>query len=239
MPRFLPGLVSSLALVAALSGCEVPTTPAQPVQPVDDGPRVPAQRAARNFVTVVERVEPVAEQVCRERGRVPRCDFQILVDDRPGQPSNAFQTEDEQGRPTIIFTLALIEDARNQDELAFILGHEAAHHIEGHIARSTTNANIGAAVLGGLAAAYGYGDGTVQTAANIGAAVGQRQYSKEYELAADSLGARIAARAGYDPVAGAAYFARIPDPGDRFLGSHPANSRRQEAVRQSVAGGGA
>jgi predicted Zn-dependent protease len=69
----------------------------------------------------------------------------------------------------------------------------------------------------------------------LGASVGSRQYSKEYELEADALGAEIAFAAGYDPLRGAAYFDRIPDPGDRFLGTHPANARRKEVVRAVVA----
>ena len=40
--------------------------------------------------------------------------------------------------------------------------------------------------------------------------------------------------AGYDPVRGAAYFTRIPDPGNKFLGTHPPNASRIETVRQAV-----
>ena len=66
----------------------------------------------------------------------------------------------------------------------------------------------------------------------IGAGIGARTYSKEFELEADRLGALVAIRAGYNAVRGAAFFARLPDPGDQFLGSHPPNEARIEMVRR-------
>ncbi len=47
-----------------------------------------------------------------------------------------------------------------------------------------------------------------------------------------AIGTVIAHRAGFDPVRGAEFFARIPDPGNRFLGTHPPNSARIETVRR-------
>ena len=70
----------------------------------------------------------------------------------------------------------------------------------------------------------------------MGAVVGVRTYSKDFELEADRLGTIITARAGYDPVLGSAFFNRIPDPGDRFLGTHPANADRVRIVRETAAG---
>ena len=152
----------------------------------------------------------------------------------PKAPPNAFQTVDETGRPIIAFTVPLIAEARNRDELAFILAHEAAHHIEGHLLRQRRNATLGASILGSLA---GGGDTeTTRIAQEIGAALGARTYSKEFELEADRLGALIAARAGYDPLRGAEFFFRIPDPGDSFLSTHPANADRIATVEAVVRG---
>jgi predicted Zn-dependent protease len=55
----------------------------------------------------------------------------------------------------------------------------------------------------------------VRRAAQLGAAVGARTYSRTAELEADALGTVIAYRAGYDPLAGAQLFLRLPDPGMR------------------------
>ena len=122
------------------------------------------------------------------------------------------------------FTLALIADARNADELAFVLGHEAAHHIEGHIPKRQDQAMSGALMAGILAQAGGASPEEVKAAQNLGAEMAARSYSKDFELQADALGAEVALVAGYDPLRGTAFFDRLPDPGDKFLGSHPPNA---------------
>ncbi|MCW1951919.1 MAG: M48 family metallopeptidase [Octadecabacter sp.] len=240
-----------LAVAAfALAGCDVVEQPAS--SPVSQSPvaapipvaapntafEIPRSERgiARAFVEVVNQVEPIAERECRNRSRGLNCDFLIVVDDRPNQPPNAFQTLDDDGRPIIAFTLALIEDARNRDEIAFVMAHEAAHHIENHLAQQRQNATLGAVVFGQLAGVTGGGNDAIRTAQELGAAVGARTYSKDFELEADRLGTIIAARAGYDPLRGADFFFRVPDPGDRFLGTHPPNAERVQVVRQTAAG---
>ena len=156
---------------------------------------------------MVARMEPVAEAVCRAQAPQSNCDFKIVVDDRP-QPPNAFQSLDKNGRPIIGFTSSLFGAMRNRDELAFAFAHEAAHHIEGHLPSTQRNATVGvlaATVLGSLAGLDAQGVERVQ---NIGGTVGARRYSKDFELQADSLGARIALRGGFDPLVGVQYFAR-------------------------------
>lgn len=230
---------AALALMGSLAACVQPVTypVAYPVpQPqATPAPVVPVQVAAENFVAVVTRVEPIAERYCQSLSRVANCDFRIVIDDRPGQPANAFQTLDDNGRPILAMTVALIADARNRDELAFIMGHEAAHHIAGHIPQQESTALAGAILAGILATASGAGEQGVRAAQDMGATVGARRFSKDFELEADSLGAEIAIAAGYDPLIGMAFFDRIPDPGDAFLGSHPANAQRKQVVRATVA----
>lgn len=223
-----------VALSLALGAC-VPTHSAPPPAPTGiTAPVQPARVAAETFLTVVSRVEPVAERYCRDRGVARNCDFRIVIDDRPGQPPNAFQTLDSFKRPVIGFTLALIADARNPDELAFVLGHEAAHHIEGHIPKRQDQALSGALLAGVLAQASGLSPEEVKAAQNMGAEVAARSYSKDFELQADALGAEITLRAGYDPVLGTGFFDRLPDPGDKFLGSHPPNAARKAQVVATV-----
>jgi predicted Zn-dependent protease len=223
------------ALAFALGGCVAPyPTPPAASQSAAIAPVQPARAAAENFLSVVARVEPVAESYCRRRSTARNCDFRIVVDDRPGQPPNAFQTVDKYNRPVIGFTLALIADARNADELAFVLGHEAAHHIEGHIPKRQDQALSGALLAGVLAQASGLSAEEVRAAQNLGAEVAAQSYSKEFELEADALGAEIAFVAGYDPNRGTGFFDRLPDPGDRFLGSHPPNAQRKAQVAATV-----
>ncbi|MEM6374698.1 MAG: M48 family metalloprotease [Pseudomonadota bacterium] len=230
-----------LAVVVFLSGCA--TTTSQPTQPrpsqEDMAKRAAAQPTAAQlaqFRTVVSRVEPIAERYCRQKNPNQNCDFKVVVDKRKGLPPNAFQTLDKSGRPILGFTQSILADVRNPDELAFILSHEAAHHIRNHIPRARQNATAGAILLGGLASMAGVSGSGVEAAVNMGASVGARSYSKDFELEADSTGTVIAKRAGYNPVRGAEYFNRIPDPGDVFLGTHPPNAERIAIVKRTASG---
>lgn len=232
------GFGAVVVAVAALAGCVQPMPAPQgsaPIPVAGTAPVLPVDQAAENFVAVVARVKPVAERYCRSLRRVANCDFQIVIDDRPGQPPNALQTVDRTGRPILAFTVPLIREARNRDELAFVLGHEAAHHIAGHLPRQQNTAVAGAVLAGVLAQVSGGGEQAIASAQEFGAFVGARQYSKDFELEADRLGAEVAYAAGFDPRVGAAFFDRIPDPGDQFLGSHPANADRKRVVAETVA----
>lgn len=219
----------------APGGGRVVTGPLAPPQPAVD--RITPDVAVASFVAVVERIEPVAEAICRERAAPGTdCDFLIVVSRNPRLPVNAFQTEDARGRPVVGFTLSLIAAARNRDELAFVMGHETAHHIEGHIARQRRSALAGQALAGALAEMGGADARGIEEAAAFGLEFGARRYSRDFELEADALGTVITARAGFDPLRGTAFFNRLPDPGDRFLGTHPPNAERLAVVRRVAAG---
>ncbi len=200
------------------------------------GPDAFARRASlAAFEGVVDRVEPVAETACRAESRGQRCDFAVYVDTDPAQVPNAFQTVDADGQPVIIFTATLLATAENPDELAFVLGHEASHHILGHIPKSVESAALGAAIFGRFATDRGETRAGIRRAEALGAFVGFRRFSKTFELEADALGTIIADRAGYDPRRGAEFFARFPDPGNAFLGTHPPNAARSAVVRSVLA----
>lgn len=231
-----------LAGLLALSGCApipVQQTAGQPPEPAPSQSPYSAgspQNAARTFVAVMRRMEPAVERECLQRRTQPiNCDFQFVVDDRPGLEPNAFQTVDDNGRPIIGFTLSLIAATRNADEIAFVVGHEASHHILNHLERKTGAATAGAVILGSIASVYGGDQSAIETAQRIGASVGSRYYSREWELQADYLGAIIAVNAGFDPVLGSQFFLRIPDPGDHILGTHPSRASRLAQVNRAVA----
>ena len=259
-PLLRTRVVAALVVAALLAGCAVPpqAKPADgpvatavkapsrgdqdglPVGGADPGsPDALTRDDLQRFLNVVERVEPVAEAYCRRFGQNPggarNCNLQIAVDSNPDRPANAYQTLDDAGRPVVVFTFALIAQTRNEAELAFVMGHEAGHHIAGHIPARERTALRGAMMAGVLAAAAGGDHTTVQEAQRQGAEAGARRYSREFELEADRIGTDIAYAAGYDPVLGAQFFSRLPDPGDQFLGSHPANAERQALVAQTMA----
>ncbi|MGR3616763.1 MAG: M48 family metallopeptidase [Paracoccaceae bacterium] len=218
-----------------LAACDVPTTSSQQVvQRAPAGPTMSASQARQVFARVRSVVEPVAERECRARIASGNCDFKIGIDSDPDAQPNAYQTRDKTGRPLIIFTSTILPTFSNADEIAFVMGHEAAHHIQGHLDRQQRDAAAGAIILAGIAAATGGNTAVVQQALDTGAYVGSRSYSKEYELEADRLGTVITARAGYNPNTGLQYFFRLPDPGDQFLGTHPPNRNRIAAVQKTI-----
>ncbi|MCV6593112.1 MAG: M48 family metalloprotease [Silicimonas sp.] len=232
-------LLLSLAAALALTGCDTPSRNLPAPEPAPAAPpgkvtRTGQPQTVADFRAVVRRVEPVAEATCRQLRPASNCDFRIAIDTRRGQPPNAFQSYDRSGRPQLTFTAALLRQMRNRDEVAFALSHEAAHHIRAHIAQTQRTAQAGALIGMMVGSLAGLDTSGVQTATNIGGTVGARRYSKGFELEADSLGAQIAKRAGYDPLRGVLYFQDAADPGDRFLGTHPPNADRIRIVRQSV-----
>jgi len=85
----------------------VPTQPQPQGLPDFAIPTLSARMAVRNFVQVVDTVEPVAEQICRARAPSLNCDFLIVVEDDPRAGINAFQTLDDTGRPVIAFTVPI------------------------------------------------------------------------------------------------------------------------------------
>lgn len=228
-------------LALAVSACTLTTGPApapvpQPVPPAQpvrtEGMSASQGRTA--FATVARRVEPVAEQQCRQRAPGMNCDFLIGIDPDPNAPPNAYQSLDRSGRPLITFTQRMLTQLANEDELAFVMSHEAAHHIRGHLARQAQNSALASVGAGLLTTLVGGGDAAVSTAQELGGFVGARTYSKDYELEADELGTLITHAAGYRPSVGVRFFSRLPDPGDRFLGSHPPNPDRVRVVQATI-----
>ncbi len=221
-----------------LAGCVSTTTSPSPqsAPQTETVSRLSVSQANTRLAPIKARMEPVAERECRARTQGMNCDFLIQVHPDRNAPANAYQSLTESGQPTITFNAALVSDVHNNDELAFIMGHEAAHHIMLHISRQQSNALIGQAVGGLLASAVGLDASIVDLAAGVGGSIGARAYSKNHELEADRLGTVITHRSGYNPVRGAEYFTRIPDPGNQFLGTHPPNTQRIAIVKQTAAG---
>ncbi len=181
MNRVKSGLVAICGLVLVSCGGAPSAPTVRPAPPVAQAPQSSQSLAnpVAAFKRVIGRVEPVGTTLCRGMTSQQACNFAIYVDNRPesGSVINAYQTESETGQPVVIFTAALLKSVRNEDELAFILGHEMAHHISGHIRQQSTNTWLGAMALGGLAAAVGGDSNMVDLAADIGAGIGSRVYS--------------------------------------------------------------
>jgi Zn-dependent protease with chaperone function len=163
-----------------------------PAGGMSQGPVQPgAERAASNFVEVAERVEPVAERFCEtETAEIEgfNCDVRVVIDERMPY-RNAYQTYADDGTPIVAFTLPMVADARNRDEIAFVLGHEFGHHIARHIQKKQQQGAAGALILGTImAAAQAQSAGSasydqaqaqrdLENAMELGYATGQRAFS--------------------------------------------------------------
>jgi Zn-dependent protease with chaperone function len=167
------------------------------------------------FERVAARIEPHAEAMCRSETPDRNCDLDIRIDLDPRASSNAYQTVVDRDRPLIVITAPLLQGTRNDDEVAFVMGHKAGHHIASHIDKLVAQQMAGALILGMAAAYAGAGSAdqyqaqqNVEAAMNAGAAIGGAAFSQTYELEADMLGAYIAEAAGYDAEKGSLIFAR-------------------------------
>lgn len=122
-------------------------------------------------------------------------------------------------REVVTITTAMLHFVENDDELAFILGHEIAHKMKGHIAKTVANNMLGMAAgitLGSLVEVYvpGLGDPVAQ----ISAAVVRSPYSQEMEREADYFGLQYVYHGGYD-------LDRARKVWERFAVELPASSR--------------
>lgn len=134
--------------------------------------------------------------------------------------------------------------AKNQDQLAAVIGHEIGHVIAGHHEERVTQ-QMGAAtavqIIGALAGAA-YGDGASSLANQLGgtaAPIALMRGSRTQESEADVVGQRLMAQAGFDPAQAvnlwqnmmAAGSARPP----QWLSTHPDPSNRIRELQRDVA----
>ena len=263
MPRILtPGRMALLAVALAAASCapEAVGPAAAGAQPETTAARSPGEQLLgdANHAEILAKYgaaydDPELTAYVRELGHrlaavseQPREKWTFTLLDSP--TVNAFALPGGY----VYVTRGLVALANSEAELAGVIGHEIGHVTAGHsVNRQTrgavaTGLLLGAQILGAIA---GVDAGLMQA----GSAVGQiaaggilADYSRADELAADNLGIRYLARAGYDPYAqadflesmsaSAALDARLAgksyDPNAaHFLATHPATAAR---TRQAI-----
>ncbi|MEM9147975.1 MAG: M48 family metalloprotease [Pseudomonadota bacterium] len=154
------------------------------------------------YVTGIgERIVAVSEQ--------PDADWTFTVLDTP--TINAFAVPGGY----IYVTRGLVALAKDEAELAGVIGHEIGHVTAGHggLRRDRSTAASVAVLLGSLGLAVLGVDPTLtrgaMQAGQVAAGGTLASYSRSDELAADNLGVRYLARAGYDPYAQADFLERL------------------------------
>jgi Zn-dependent protease with chaperone function len=140
----------------------------------------------------------------------------------------------------IFINVGTINAAANEAQLAGVMAHEMSHVYMQHSAKQATSTKrtiaeilgaagemLGGSALGSLArAGIQFGAGTLLL-----------KYSREDEAQADSVGAIIMYKAGYNPMELAHFFealAKEGGSGPQFLSDHPNPGNRSEAIAKEI-----
>jgi Zn-dependent protease with chaperone function len=228
---------------AAAAAAEIGTAPPPLRRQMAEG------EATRTIRRIADRLGPPARELCIQLG-VGTCDWYIAAS--RSRQMNAYAGED--GR--VVINRGILEYARSDDEVAFVMAHELAHHAANHVRATGDDMSVGAvagALFGGLlvgatAASGGVGPRTagrtVDNWSAIGAGTARLAFSKDQEREADRLGLLILHRAGYDPGLARNFvltLARAEARRDRglldlgWLRTHPAGPERLAAFDATLA----
>ena len=131
----------------------------------------------------------------------------------------------------------ILKIAKNQDQLATVLGHEVAHVLAQH-ANERVSQQLVTGVL--MEAAGQTLDPTLVAALGMGAQVGVLlPFSRTQESEADLLGLDLMAGAGFDPRESTKFWKNMEAAGGgktpEFLSTHPSDQTRTAALQNRIA----
>jgi len=250
VPRVMRGLCLGLLLPLLLAGCgTVPLTGRQQMLLMSEQEeRALGARAFRDYLAKAApsrdpahraQVTRVGQRIAAATGRTDlRWEFRVVVEEQV----NAFCLP---GGKVVVNT-GLLERVGDDDELAAVIGHEAAHAIARHGAERASQemlAGLGLSVAAGIIGARATDSaaaGLAIAALGAGATVGiLLPYSRLHESEADRMGLIYMARAGYDPRAAARFWRRMQAMEGRggtpeFLSTHPADATRIAGIEAAL-----
>ena len=116
------------------------------------------------------------------------------------------------GKYIYVFS-GLLDQVRNDSEIAVVVGHEIGHSVLKHNIRRSNDLS---STLASLATLVGTikGGASGANAMTLGKAL-HNGYSRDDEREADAFGVLVAWRAGFDPMGGAAFFTRLEQADDK------------------------
>ena len=143
------------------------------------------------------------------------------------------------GGKSAVYT-GMLRMAKSDDELAVVMGHEAAHAIARHAGERMSGNMVIQGALQGTSIALGDMSPAAREATMAALGVGSNvgvllPWSRMQESEADELGLLIAADAGYDPRTAIALWTRMAEQSGgqpEFLSTHPSESTRIQRLRQ-------
>lgn len=141
------------------------------------------------------------------------------------------------GGKIAFFTGILDQLKLTDDEVAMVMGHEAAHALREHARErmgKTAATRLGAGLISSILGLGNTGD----TLLNIGSQLLTLRFSREDESEADLVGMEIAARTGYDPRAGVSLWQKMGQASKgappQFLSTHPSGSSRIQDIQANL-----
>lgn len=138
----------------------------------------------------------------------------------------------------IIVSETMMDFLRDDDSLAVVLGHEAAHNYMGHIEKKSQNRAV--AGIAGLAFDIFFAALGVNTQGKISQnamAIGGLAYSQDFEAEADYAGLYTTARAGFDIGVAPDLWRRMGSKNVKsitFASTHPTTAYRTAALAKIV-----
>jgi predicted Zn-dependent protease len=175
-----------------------------------------------------QRVQTVGKRIAAVSGH-PEWDWQFTLFDNP-EP-NAFALP---GGKVGVYT-GLFKVAKNDAQLATVMGHEVGHAIARHGAERMSQgilAQLGGIAVGAATGSQAYVD-LYSQAATLGVIL---PYSRGQESEADEIGLMLMAEAGYDPREAVKLWQNFEALGGErppeFLSTHPAEGTRIQRLQE-------
>lgn len=161
-------------------------------------------------------------------------EIQVFEDDQ----ANAFALP---GYKIGVYT-GLLKYAKNQDQLAAIMGHEVAHVIAKHGNERVSNQmateagmSIATVILGGT---QNENSGLILAGLGLGAQYGIiLPFSRSHESEADLIGLDLMAKAGFDPAQSVPLWQNMSQAGaapPEFMSTHPSNDTRIKQLQERI-----
>lgn len=255
-PRSFKPQILALAAALTLSACATPTTETPNITQAEwQQEKMLQEQAAkqapinfnekknygvRQVETLTMRLTPIAARIskaagglCQEIRPKNNCAYQVILD-----PKEHGLNAHADGQNVVIYP-AMVDFARNDNQLAFVIAHEFAHNMMGHVASTQQNVLVGT-LLGTVVdvAASTQGANTQGAFGKLGGQSSLLRYSSAFEAEADYVGLYILARAGFK-IEEAPDFWRImsqAEPDAIYISTtHPNNPARTIAMTKTVA----
>ncbi len=205
-------LVLGLAIAAAAAGCATMTSPTGRTQYV--GAVSQAQLDQMGAQAFAETKAKTPQSKDARQNAYVRCVVDALVRELPPGNAQGWETAVFVDKDPNAFALpggkvgvytGIFTVAKNQDQLAAVVGHEIGHVIAHHHDERITRQLMAQGALGVAGQLMGarYGEGAASATSQIGGAAAQGLFllpnSRTQESEADVVGQQLMAKAGFDP----------------------------------------